>query len=297
MPQGAILSPILFLLFINDLPNISDFFKTILFADDTTLSFNHTNPTLAQETLNSELDKFYSWTLSNKLSLNLDKTFFMVHSFTNFNFNDLIIKIQGNSIRHESEGNFLGMTLDSQMKFNTHITQIASKISKSVGVLFKIKDLLSIKTKTQLYYSLIYPYLDYCNIIWGGTATTHLNPLIILQKRAIRIINNKSFRFHTNELFLSTYLLKIEDIHKYKIGTFMYKNNFMAPFTRTHDYFTRNHNLLLPDYQRLTCTQKSITFIGPKVWNEIPDEICNSASLEIFKRLLKKFLIDKYEIE
>ena len=95
-----------FYLFVNDLISISDFFKTILFADDTTLSFSHKNPSLQENFYNEELDKLHTWTLANRLTLNVDKTFFMKHSFCNSNSLDLNLKINDDPISCKPEAKF-----------------------------------------------------------------------------------------------------------------------------------------------------------------------------------------------
>ena len=189
---------------------------------------------------------------------------------------------------------FLGVTIDEKFKFNLHISQICKKVSKSIGVLNRLRTSLSSSSMRTLYFALIYPYLSYCNLIWGNTYISHLNPLILLQKKAIRIINNKPFDAHTNELFYSSGIIKLMDINKLNLSAFMYKNKNNLSFMRDSSHNTRNQNSLLPAFQRLTISQQSVNYSGPLLWNSIPVSIKESPSLSIFKKRYKKHLIDGY---
>ena len=145
-----------------------------------------------------------------------------------------------------------------------------------------------------LYFSFIYPYLHYCNLVWGGTFHSHLFPLFKLQKRALRVISKVGYREHTTPLFIQHNLLKLDDIHKLQLGIFMYKMEFDETYIRSHSHFTRNRSDLNPSYARLTSTQKSLSFSAVNFWNQLPDFVTNSQSLPIFKTKLKKFLLDSY---
>ena len=138
-----------------------------------------------------------------------------------------------------------------------------------------------------LYYSFVYSYLVYGSCVWGGTYPSHLNPLIILHKRIIRIINCADFLSHTNDLFYSCSLLKLPEIYKFRILMHMYKNieNF-----DTIEGITRSSGLLREEYHRLEGSNMSITYIGPKFWNNLPSDIQGSSSLNTFKNNVNKLL-------
>ena len=137
---------------------------------------------------------------------------------------------------------FWGLIVDCNLKYNIHINNICKKISKSIGILYKIRDLVPKSCLLTIYYSFIYPYFLYCIPIWGSTYKTHLNPLIVLQKRAVRLINNSTFLEHTNALFRSSKLLKLEYIYTFTIALYMYKNIQFFDFNRLHFHNTRNRN-------------------------------------------------------
>ena len=136
----------------------------------------------------------------------------------------------------------------------------------------------------------------YCNLVWGSTYVTHLEPLFKLQKKAVRLIHNSDYLSHTNNLFLNSKLLKLEDIYNYQLGIFMFKNEISVNFERQHSYNTRNRNELLPQFNRLSLGQHSVFYRGPKFWNEIPIRIKNCTSIQAFKYHLKLYLLSKYNV-
>ena len=197
-------------------------------------------------------------------------------------------------VQMRESGDFLGVTLDSKLKFDLHIDNICKKVSRSIGVLFKLQNLLNTDILRQLYFALIFPYLNYCNLAWGATYQTHLERLFLLQKKAIRIINKKERLFHTNQLFITNRILKLPDIHLFNTGVYMCKsirndNSFPAS-----TYSTRSHNNLIPQFQRLTASQRSLGFLGPKLWNQLPSELTLAPNLGIFKGRLRDHLLSKY---
>ena len=116
----------------------------------------------------------------------------------------------------------------------------------------------------------------------GGTCSSHLQPLFLIQKKIIRIINKKSYLHPTSELFYNSCILKLEDIHKFELAVFMFKNHGLPIFHRNrHNYFTRNFDSPSPLFQRLSLTQQSIFYRGPIVWNDLPVVVRSSLSNEI----------------
>ena len=139
---------------------------------------------------------------------------------------DLIpsLKISNVPIPYRDEGKFLGLTIDSRLLFSKHIQYTCSKVSKSIGVIYKLKSLLPLACLRNRYYAMVYPYLMYCVCAWGATYNCHLQPLFLLQKRVIRIIGNGDFLSHTNPLFQTTNTLKLHDIYKLNLAVYFYRN-------------------------------------------------------------------------
>ena len=192
-----------------------------------------------------------------------------------------------------NDSKYLGLTIDNKLNFNVHVGKIANKISKTIGVMYKLRKLAPDYVLLQLYYTLIYPYLIYANLVWGGTHEVYLKGLKLLQKKVVRIICNSDYLAHTDPLFFSLNILKISDIHTYLLAIYAFKsiNSFQS---HQHSYNTRNRDDLVPAFQRISLTQNAISYSVPSVWNSLPLYIRKSSSLSIFKRELKFYLLRTY---
>ena len=184
VPQGSILGLLLFILYMNDICSVSKLLFTLLYADDTCvmLSGKDLNDLIA--VLNVELISLCDWLKSNNLSLNTQKTFFMVFHrarLKSANCNDLVI--DNTSITRVYSAKYLGIIIDVKFNWIEHITYIKNNISKAIGIMYKARQYLNNSSLVNLYYSYVYPYLTYCIEVWGCAYPTHLQFLFLLQKK------------------------------------------------------------------------------------------------------------------
>ena len=162
--------------------------------------------------------------------------------------------------------------MDENLNWKSEISHVANKVAKSIGIISRCSFFLPKASLRMFYYSLVYPYFYYCNIVWASTYKTNLRRLVILQKRIIRIINKSHFNAHTDPIFKDLGILKFNDIHLLQLGQFMYscKNSFLPPrfnsnFSQNnqfHFYNTRNSQAYRLSYCRTNTNMFSPFFKG-----------------------------------
>ena len=282
MPQGSILGPLLFLIYINDLPLASDF-TCLLYADDTTLLLSDKNISELYSKANKSLKDVEKWFTSNTLNLHPQKTKYILHSNSNKQ-PGLELNLLNNNIdrigSQQSEQSFklVGVHIDDTQNWKAHINHIRSKISVSLVYINRSKKFLTYNIKSLLYKALIESHLQYCITIWGGAPINSLKPLEIIQKKAIRIITGKKYNSHCDPLFARTKNLKIKDLYELSCLKFAqsiinkYAIKPMAeifPIEIYKKYQIRSQitqKLAVPQIR--TEEQKSMpSFMIPKLWN------------------------------
>ena len=270
IPQGSVLGPLLFNIYINDITNATSKFNVIMYADDTTLvstleNFGTLNNiAVIEDEINKEITKISHWLHSNKLLLNTAKSKFMVFFKHPKTIPKLKLTINDNPIEQVTEFNFLGITIDQNVTWSAHITKTSIKIARVIGILHKLKHSFPLRILRLIYNSLIHPHLIYGLYLWG------FNPkrLTILQKRAVRILARRPYLSHSTPLFKSLQILKLEDLYITQLYKLYYKNvnnllpsyfqSFTPQFNDGHHHDLRHNILRLPMTKReyyVQCTR------------------------------------------
>ena len=311
VPQGSILGPLLFIIYINDLNTVSALFKFIIYADDTSLSgflSSFGSNMRISNNINHELKQINDWLKINKLSLNVGKTKFMVFHKANKKLPDIKLYLDGIELERVQNFNFLGVILNENLSWKPHTDKIANCISKTIGILNALKHFIPEGPKVILYNSLILSHLNYGILAWGYD---HVR-LTKLQKKSVRIITLSKYNAHTEPLFKRLKLLKLEDLLKLNELKFFYKyTNKMLPEyfssanndfnfitnSSVHNHNTRQRNMLHIARTKHKYAEKCIRHSVPITVNNTPNNIKDKIythSLQGFSKYIKNMYIQDY---
>jgi len=205
VPQGSLLGPLLFLLYIKDIPNvISDISSPVLYADDTSFIITNSDSQMSEKDINTTILQLNSWFKSNLLLLNLEKTYFLQFLTKNTNATDLHISYKNRQISSTHSTKFLGLVIDNNLSWHCHIDRMIPKLNKASYIIGSLKPLLSFESLKMVYFS---TFISYGIIFWG--ISTHSKIIFKIQKRIIRIITNSGNKDSCGGLFKKLHILPL----------------------------------------------------------------------------------------
>ena len=300
VPQGSILGPILFTIFINDLPNACIQSIPYLFADDGALYFDNIDRN-NYSNIRLEMKSILTWLQANKLALNFDKTNLIIFD-SSVNLDDISVKIENDLTLtvHESKSQkYLGLIVDNKLNFYQHIEYVKKKVSKRIGAMYRSKSLLPLKYRKMFANALMLPHFDYLDIIWCKSYKSKLKELDIIYKKVAKIALDVNPKESSINVYKQMGWLPLHLRRQLHLSTYMYRivneicpRHFIGKFSYISGGSRHGENCNL--YTQKSKSHKEFFYLGAKAWNTIPQTLRATESIENFSNTFKKLLLSKF---
>ena len=307
VPQGSILGPLLFIIYVNDLGKYMTECSVNLYADDTavyTASESYIDLILS---LRIELGNLTQWLNANKLTLNVKKTkCLMIGSRTRLkNLQELDLSINGQKIEFVTEFKYLGLVLDNYLSFEPHIESILKKLAPKIGAIKKTRSCMDKKIALQLYKSIIGPHLDYCDTTYMTASQESLHKLQLLQNVCCRIILREDKTASIQDMHKELKLMPLDTRREFHLGQLCHKNIYHEGPASLSKFFIKkqtgrstrqitNKQMVVPKH-RTNMGAKAFSVRGPKFWNEITANVKSIEKFNPFSNAYKSHLSPEWD--
>jgi len=297
---------LLFLLYINDIPNSLSNSHIKLFADDSNLFVIHNNIDSLLNIANKELILLSEWLNVNKLFINYDKTNYMLFEVTKRNTETRLVSLPSivlndHIIQRVRNVKYLGILIDDKLIWTDHIEYLIGRVSSITGILYRTKQFLPLNCRKNIFYALVYSVITYCIEIYGIVNKSILQPLLVKYNRLIRLLLNKPRRTPLFELYSSFGTIPVNLLFQLFTAKLIHKciwtsNLVPASISRLfvmrssiHSHNTRGNNSFFMDSN---FSSKSIMFYGPSMWSKLSNELQSISSISVFLKKYKSHLLD-----
>jgi len=295
IPQGTVLGPILFLLYINDLYQITDTCNIISYADDTVILGSGDNWLDTKLIIEKCLGDVKKWLDLNMLTLNIKKTKCITFSVTRSKqpLFDKINLTSTETIECVSEIKYLGVMLDQHLRWDVHALFIAGKLRKAIHIFYILRNILTKHFLGMVYTSLIESILRYGIIVWGSLLPSNAHSLQTVQNSLVKIMLGLNRLFPTDDLYQKNKILNIKALYVHTLLCWMHKNKHKN-VTITHRYMTRgnvNEHVARNKYSKSICQRQS-NFYGSKYYNILPHHLKTIKNFKKFSASVKNFILE-----
>ena len=322
VPQGSILGPLLYLIYVNDFYSCLNKSNCILFADDTTLIITAESYKELFNKANQDLLNLFSWLSVNKLTINITKTKYMVYSFSNRCIlppDELQLVLNGITLERVENFKFLGFTIDQHLSWKSHMLQILSKIQRNLGVVRKISCYLNRPTQLQLFHSLIMSHVRYGITLWYHSHANLRKKIQACANKFLRMIFFMKPWESVRELLKEQNIPSVNQVFNVEVAKIMQRlhleeapkaisNIFINQRSELHVQ-TRSHTTFLSSTVSSMKARQTISFFGPRIWNNLPANIkkcivtnddgdvisSNFIPYKRFKLMIKKYAISNVD--
>ena len=302
-PQGSVLGPLLYIILSNDMPKCLKFSRAVMFADDTTIYATGNNVRFLYTKINEDLKKVTQWFKNNSLSLNIEKTCYILFKNANSrpNFNGKIY-IDNKEIEQVTETKFLGVCIDDHLTWNNHVQNLLLKLASGIYSLNMVRNMLSPNTKRLIYFSHVFSHLTYAMSVWGPMITSsNMNKLQVSQNKAVRSIFNLKRRTRLAPYYKKGQLLDIKNLIELSLVKISHRytedilpQRIVNLFENiNHNHETRNRNLLQAAPHTSQIYSKSFLGRAPHVWLHLPRDLKTISNIKRFNKCFVEYKINQ----